>query len=78
MTRCVRPDLSSPDPTETCPSGWPKPSGRFRFLTPKMPQSSPLPVAPPFELPTPLGEVRTLDSFLKKGRLLLMFHRGTW
>ena len=43
-----------------------------------MPQSSPLTVAPPFELPTPLGEVRTLESFLEKGRLLLMFHRGTW
>ena len=43
-----------------------------------MPQSSPLTVAPPFELPTPLGEVRTLESFLKKGRLLLVFHRGTW
>ena len=43
-----------------------------------MPQSSPLKVAPPFELPTPLGEIRTLDSFLEKGRLLLVFHRGTW
>ena len=43
-----------------------------------MPQSSPLNVAPPFELPTPFGEVRTLESFLGKGRLLLVFHRGTW
>ena len=43
-----------------------------------MPQPSPLKVAPPFELPTPLGQTRTLDSFLEKGRLLLVFHRGTW
>jgi hypothetical protein len=43
-----------------------------------MPQSSPLKVAPPFELSTPLGQVRTLDSFLEKSRLLLVFHRGTW
>jgi len=43
-----------------------------------MPQSSPLKVAPPFELPTHLGEIRTLDSFLEKSRLLLVFHRGTW
>jgi hypothetical protein len=43
-----------------------------------MPQSSPLKVAPPFELPTPLGQTRTLDSFLERNRLLLAFHRGTW
>ena len=43
-----------------------------------MPHSSSLKVAPPFELLTPLGEVRTLESFLEKGRLLLVFHRGTW
>jgi len=43
-----------------------------------MPQSSLLKVAPAFELPTPLGVVRTLESLLKKGRLLLVFHRGTW
>ena len=43
-----------------------------------MPHSSPLKVAPAFELPTPLGVVRTLESLLKKGRLLLVFHRGTW
>lgn len=43
-----------------------------------MPQTSPLKIAPPFELATPLGEIRTLDWFLKKGRLLLTFHRGTW
>jgi hypothetical protein len=45
---------------------------------PEMPQSSPLKVAPLFELPTPIGEIRTLDSFLEKARLLLVFHRGTW
>jgi hypothetical protein len=43
-----------------------------------MPQSSSLKVAPPFELPTPFGQIRTLDSFLEKARLLLVFHRGTW
>ena len=43
-----------------------------------MPQSSLLTLAPPFELATPLGEMRTLNSFLEKGRLLLVFHRGTW
>jgi peroxiredoxin len=43
-----------------------------------MAQSSLLRVAPAFELPTPLGEVRTLESLLEKGRLLLVFHRGTW
>ena len=43
-----------------------------------MPQSSPLKVAPAFELPTPLGKIRTLDAFLEKARLLLVFHRGTW
>ena len=46
--------------------------------SPKMPQSSLLKVAPAFELPTPLGVVRTLESLLEKGRLLLVFHRGTW
>jgi hypothetical protein len=43
-----------------------------------MSQSSSLKVAPPFELLTPFGEVRTLESLLEKGRLLLVFHRGTW
>ena len=43
-----------------------------------MPHSSPLKVAPAFELPTPVGEARTLQSLLEKGRLLLVFHRGTW
>jgi peroxiredoxin len=43
-----------------------------------MSQPSPLTVAPPFELPTHLGEIRALDSLLQKRRLLLAFHRGTW
>jgi peroxiredoxin len=43
-----------------------------------MSQPSPLTVAPPFTLPNQRGEIRTLDSFLEKGRLLLIFHRGTW
>ena len=45
---------------------------------PEMPQSSLLKLAPPFELATPLGQMRTLNWFLEKGRLLLVFHRGTW
>ena len=43
-----------------------------------MSDTSPLTVAPLFTLPNPLGQIRTLDSFLDKGRLLLVFHRGTW
>jgi peroxiredoxin len=39
---------------------------------------SSLTVAPPFELRTQKGEPRTLDGFLKEGRVLLVFHRGTW
>jgi peroxiredoxin len=34
--------------------------------------------APPFELPTQKGEVRSLAGFLAKGPVLLAFHRGTW
>jgi peroxiredoxin len=34
--------------------------------------------APPFELPTQKGELRTLQSFLRNGPVLLAFHRGTW
>jgi peroxiredoxin len=43
-----------------------------------MSQPSPLTLAPPFELPNAQGQARTLDSFLEKNRLLLIFHRGTW
>ena len=53
-------------------------SGSSNSSGPEMPQSSPLKVAPAFELPTPLGQIRTLDSFLERARLLLVFHRGTW
>jgi peroxiredoxin len=40
--------------------------------------ASPLTEAPPFALPTQKGDVRTLESFLRDGPLLLAFHRGTW
>jgi peroxiredoxin len=43
-----------------------------------MSETSALTVAPRFALPNQLGETRTLDSYLEKGRLLLIFHRGTW
>jgi peroxiredoxin len=43
-----------------------------------MSSTSPLTVAPPFTLRTQKGETRTLESFLQKGRVLLVFHRGTW
>jgi len=43
-----------------------------------MPHTSPLTVAPGFELPTQKGDKRTLAGFLEKGPVLLAFHRGTW
>jgi peroxiredoxin len=43
-----------------------------------MPQTSPLEIAPPFELPTQKGDLRSLAEFLQKGPVLLAFHRGTW
>ncbi|MEO8075141.1 MAG: peroxiredoxin family protein [Acidobacteriota bacterium] len=43
-----------------------------------MAHPSPLIVAPPFELPTQKGELRSLAQFLAKGPVLLAFHRGTW
>jgi peroxiredoxin Q/BCP len=39
---------------------------------------STLTTAPPFELRTQKGDVRSLDDYLKKGPVLLAFHRGTW
>ena len=39
---------------------------------------TPLTSAPPFELPTQKGELRSLAQFLEKGPVLLAFHRGTW
>ena len=43
-----------------------------------MPQTSPLETAPPFELPTQKGDLRSLAEILQKGPVLLAFHRGTW
>jgi len=43
-----------------------------------MGHASPLLTAPPFELPTQKGEMRSLAEFLDKGAVLLAFHRGTW
>ena len=34
--------------------------------------------APPFELPTQKGALRSLSGFLARGPVLLAFHRGTW
>ena len=39
---------------------------------------SSLTTAPPFSLPTQKGEQRSLEDYLKKGPVLLAFHRGTW
>jgi peroxiredoxin len=43
-----------------------------------MSDTSPLRTAPPFELPTQKGDLRSLAQFLQKGPVLLAFHRGTW
>ena len=43
-----------------------------------MSESSTLLAAPPFELPTQKGEMRSLAQFLQNGPVLLAFHRGTW
>jgi peroxiredoxin len=43
-----------------------------------MSHQSSLAIAPPFELPTQKGEMRSLTQFLQKGPVLLAFHRGTW
>jgi len=39
---------------------------------------SALATAPAFSLRTQKGDVRSLDDYLKKGPVLLAFHRGTW
>ena len=39
---------------------------------------STLATAPPFQLPTQKGDRRSLEEYLKKGPVLLAFHRGTW
>jgi peroxiredoxin len=43
-----------------------------------MAHPSPLTRAVAFQLPTQKGDTRSLEDFLKKGPLLLAFHRGTW
>jgi peroxiredoxin len=43
-----------------------------------MSRASPLTTAPAFELPTQKGDRKSLQDFLKKGPVLLAFHRGTW
>lgn len=43
-----------------------------------MPMKSTLQTAPPFELPNQKGELQSLSTLLTKGRVLLVFHRGTW
>jgi peroxiredoxin len=43
-----------------------------------MATQSTLTTAPPFELPTQKGAMRSLAQFLQKGPVLLAFHRGTW
>ena len=43
-----------------------------------MAHKSSLTIAPPFELPTQKGEMRSLAQYLEKGIVLLAFHRGTW
>jgi len=39
---------------------------------------STLATAPPFQLPTQKGELRSLSDYLQNGPVLLAFHRGTW
>jgi peroxiredoxin len=41
-------------------------------------RTSTLTRAPGFALPDQKGHVRTLVDLLAHGRLLLVFHRGTW
>ena len=42
-----------------------------------MSHRSPLHTAPPFQLPTQKGELRSLAELLERGPVLLAFHRGT-
>ena len=42
-----------------------------------MSHRSPLHAAPPFQLPTQKGELRSLAELLERGPVLLAFHRGT-
>jgi peroxiredoxin len=34
--------------------------------------------APPFTLPSSRGDPQSLASYLARGPVLLVFHRGTW
>jgi peroxiredoxin len=34
--------------------------------------------APEFTLPSSRGDLQSLSSYLARGTLLLVFHRGTW
>ncbi len=43
-----------------------------------MSSRSTLTTAPAFQLPTQKGDLRSLEEYLKKGPVLLAFHRGTW
>jgi peroxiredoxin len=43
-----------------------------------MAHTSPLKVAPLFELPDQKGSRHTLAEYLARGAVLLAFHRGTW
>ena len=43
-----------------------------------MPERSPLTIAPAFTLQSAKGDTRTLEALLERGRILLVFHRGTW
>lgn len=35
-------------------------------------------IAPLFTLPNQKGELRSLADYLDRGRVVLVFHRGTW
>jgi peroxiredoxin len=41
-------------------------------------RTSPFNKAPGFALPDQKGRAHTLVDYLARGRLLLVFHRGTW
>jgi peroxiredoxin len=43
-----------------------------------MSHPSSLTLAPPFELPNQKGQPTSLVDFLRRGPVLLAFHRGTW
>ena len=76
-------DLMNPEPLPPFPVGAQQhhaPAGRRdrRGQAVLMSTQSTLSTAPPFQLPTQKGELRSLADFLAKGPVLLAFHRGTW